>query len=75
MALKTFNLDEGTYKKYSSHCKKEGISMSKQIERFIAHEVAKLDTPRVNNVSTPVSRPILPKKSSVIDEHSMRKFC
>ena len=35
MALKTFNLDEETYKKFSEFCKENGISMSKQIEIFI----------------------------------------
>jgi len=35
MALKTFNLDEETYRKFSEFCKENGISMSKQIEIFI----------------------------------------
>ncbi len=74
MALKTFNLDESTYKKYSTHCKKEGISMSKQIERFIAQEIAKIETARTSTIQVP-SSPSRIKKSSGIDEHSMRKFC
>jgi len=35
MALKTFNIDEETYKRFSEICKNSGISMSKQIEVFI----------------------------------------
>ncbi|MEM4398088.1 MAG: hypothetical protein QW757_05715 [Candidatus Woesearchaeota archaeon] len=35
MALKTFNIDETIYKKFSDICKKNGMSMSKQIEFFM----------------------------------------
>ena len=35
MVLKTFNLEEQTYKKFSDFCKQNGISMSKQIDIFI----------------------------------------
>ena len=35
MVLKTFNLEEETYKKFSDFCKQNGISMSKQIDIFI----------------------------------------
>lgn len=39
MVLKTFNLSEETYKKFSKICKENGISMSKQIEFFIRSQV------------------------------------
>lgn len=39
MALKTFNLDEQTYKKFSGYCKENGLSMSKQVEIFIKAQV------------------------------------
>ncbi len=42
MALKTFNLDAEVYKKFSEHCKREGISMSRQVEKFIREELEKL---------------------------------
>jgi len=42
MALKTFNVDEAVYKNYSKHCKKKGISMSKQVENFLRAEMAKI---------------------------------
>jgi hypothetical protein len=35
MVLKTFNLEEETYKKFSKYCKEKGISMSKQVDLFI----------------------------------------
>ena len=35
MTLKTFNLDENTYRKFSEYCKENGLSMSKQIDIFI----------------------------------------
>ncbi len=35
MALKTFNINEDVYKRFSNICKSNGISMSKQIEIFI----------------------------------------
>ena len=57
MALKTFNIDEESYKKFSEFCRENGLSMSKQIEFFIksqleekpkvrAEYLAKLDTIR-----------------------------
>ncbi len=35
MVLKTFNVDEATYKQFSALCKAHGISMSKQIQMFM----------------------------------------
>ena len=35
MAMKTFNVDEAAYKKFSSFCKENGINMSKQVETFM----------------------------------------
>jgi antitoxin component of RelBE/YafQ-DinJ toxin-antitoxin module len=40
MALKTFNIDEKVYKKFSEFCKENGISMSKQIEIFIKAQMS-----------------------------------
>ncbi len=39
MVLKTFNLDEETYRKFSEFCKAHGISMSKQINIFINSQI------------------------------------
>lgn len=39
MVLKTFNLDEDTYKKFSEFCKEHGFSMSKQINIFINSQI------------------------------------
>lgn len=35
MALKTFNVEEAVYKKFSNFCKGHGVSMSKQVEMFM----------------------------------------
>jgi len=40
MVLKTFNLDEETYKKFSEFCREHGLSMSKQINIFIQAQMA-----------------------------------
>jgi len=39
MVLKTFNLDDQTYKRFSDFCKENGISMSKQIDIFIKSQL------------------------------------
>jgi antitoxin component of RelBE/YafQ-DinJ toxin-antitoxin module len=39
MVLKTFNLDEETYKKFSDFCRENGISMSKQVNIFIEAQI------------------------------------
>ena len=39
MALKTFNINEEVYDKFSKTCKEHGISMSKQIELFIESQI------------------------------------
>ena len=39
MVLKTFNLDEEIYKKFSEFCKENGISMSKQVNLFIQAQI------------------------------------
>jgi len=40
MVLKTFNLDEDVYKKFSEFCKSHGISMSKQVNIFIEMQMS-----------------------------------
>jgi len=35
MVLKTFNVGETVYKKFSDFCKGHGVSMSKQVEMFM----------------------------------------
>ncbi|MBI4919632.1 hypothetical protein HY837_06885 [archaeon] len=41
MVLKTFNVQEEVYKKFSSFCKELGISMSKQVEMFMENFISK----------------------------------
>jgi len=35
MSIKSFNVDENIYGKFSTYCKENGISMSKQVETFM----------------------------------------
>jgi len=35
MAIKTFNVQESVYKKFSDFCRGHGVSMSKQVEMFM----------------------------------------
>jgi antitoxin component of RelBE/YafQ-DinJ toxin-antitoxin module len=39
MVLKTFNLDEAVYSKFSHFCKNHGISMSRQVQIFMESQV------------------------------------
>ena len=39
MVLKTFNLDDETYRRFSESCKENGLSMSKQIDIFIKAQI------------------------------------
>jgi hypothetical protein len=39
MVLKTFNLEEEAYRKFSEFCKGHGLSMSKQINIFIESQM------------------------------------
>jgi len=39
MAIKTFNVDEESYRKFSQFCRENGLSMSKQVEIFIKSQL------------------------------------
>jgi len=39
MVLKTFNVTEEVYNKFSMFCREHGISMSKQVELFMESQV------------------------------------
>lgn len=43
MAKKTISLsvEEGVYEEYRKHCEKEGIILSKQVEKFMVEEIKK----------------------------------
>ncbi|MBM3229002.1 hypothetical protein FJZ26_01095 [Candidatus Parvarchaeota archaeon] len=38
MALKTFNIDQAIYARFLGFCRGHGISMSKQVEMFMASQ-------------------------------------
>jgi hypothetical protein len=70
MALKTFNVDDAVYKTYSKHCKKNGISMSRQIENFLRKEIEnmKIIAKEPEKIEERIS-------FSAIKEHPLRKYC
>ncbi|MBS3071993.1 hypothetical protein J4408_03310 [Candidatus Pacearchaeota archaeon] len=68
MGLKTFNLKEEIYKEFSEHCKKEGISMSKKVERFIKEETVRLKSKTIDKKE---GNDII----KVSDENSFKKYC
>jgi len=35
MSIKSFNVEDNTYKRFSEYCKESGLSMSKQIDFFM----------------------------------------
>ena len=39
MAIKTFNVDENIYAKFSQFCKEHGISMSRQVQLFMESQI------------------------------------
>ena len=41
MAIKSFNINEDVYNKFSGFCKENGISMSKQVEIFMESMIEK----------------------------------
>ncbi len=43
MAIKTFNVDEEVYGRFSEFCKAHGISMSRQVELFMESQIGKKD--------------------------------
>ncbi len=46
MALKTFNIDQDVYVRFSGFCKENGISMSKQVQIFMSSQVEEEPTAR-----------------------------
>jgi antitoxin component of RelBE/YafQ-DinJ toxin-antitoxin module len=39
MVIKTFNVSEDVYSKFSKYCKELGISMSKQVDTFMRSQI------------------------------------
>ncbi len=70
MGLKTFNLDNKIYEEFSKYCKKEGISMSKKVEKFIAEEVNK-----IKGLGKNAGLKTNERKIGVMKHHSFSKYC
>jgi ribosome-binding factor A len=73
MALKTFNVEEKTYKEFSKHCRKEGISMSKKVENFIRSELEKLKGVRKMPEIEQIDEKKIEKDFS--KEHPLMRYC
>lgn len=75
--LKTFNVDADIYEKYSKHCKKNGVSMSKQVENFLKNEVEKIGIK--TNISVKEVEKVNKKINSISElksgEHPLSKYC
>ncbi len=71
MVIKTFNIDEEVYKQFSTHCKKNGISMSKRVENFLKEEVSKINNKiaKKNIIDKPENNKI------TSGHHSFSKYC
>ena len=69
MALKTFNIDAEIYRRFSEHCKKHGISMSRKIENFIREETMKL---KGGNFEINDIKKVLKDKKVT---HPMERYC
>ncbi len=70
MGIKTFNIDEETYKQFSTYCKKNGISMSKRVEHFIKEEVSKIKD-KVHSVK----KQIIERKDVPVEKHTFSRYC
>ena len=79
MTLKTFNLDEEIYKRFSEHCKKNGISMSKRVENFIRKELENIKARKsdIGDFRLEIEKDVRPKPNLSLekDEHPMGKYC
>ncbi len=74
MALKTFNIDAKVYDKYSKHCKKKGMSMSRQIENFLRKEIEKM-TSGMEDVEVDTKKIQNKLVSELNIEHPLKKYC
>ncbi len=76
MVLKTFNLDANSYEKFSSHCKKHGISMSKKIENFIKSELENFGFKEKKEILKKTYKRIINyRKNEKSYEHPLCKYC
>ena len=78
--LKTFNINEEVYSVFSDYCKREGMSMSRKVEKFMEKEIEFLKNGNGEGFVSERKR-----DSHLIDknvkmngdnkEHSMGKYC
>ena len=79
MALKTFNIDDKSYKQFSEYCKKRGISMSKRVEHFIMKELEKINEHEAHHVNhqthSSSDKSSEDKHETPSEHHSFAKYC
>ena len=77
MTLKTFNIDDKSYKQYSEYCKKQGISMSKRVEVFIKKELEKIKGHHIpmKEIKNKLPQPTEPHHENPSEHHSFAKYC
>ncbi len=76
MALKTFNIDEQVYKQFSKHCKSEGLSMSKKVEKFIAKELEGIkNLSSQEGIKDKVEEERQRRIKDDNDQHPLMKYC
>ena len=76
MALKTFNVDAEIYRAFSDHCKREGISMSKKVEKFLKAELERLElNSKREKISASGEKEPSPSHVQESEEHIMGKYC
>ncbi len=74
MALKTFNIDAEIYKEFSKHCKSEGLSMSKKIEKFISAEIKRMKSGEIE-FKDKVEEERAKREWALHNEHPLGKYC
>jgi len=78
--LKTFNINEEVYSVFSDYCKREGMSMSRKVEKFMEKEIEFLKNGIKEEVVSGKKRDLnlVDKKASMGGDeknHSMGKYC
>jgi len=77
MSLKTFNIDEKSYKQYSEYCKKQGISMSRRVEVFIKKELEKINDHHIpiKEAKNKAQKNTITQNETPAEHHSFAKYC
>lgn len=81
MVLKTFNVDKEVYERYSKHCKKNGVSMSKKVDAFLRRELDRVMDMRGMELREDVIKGKISLDTKEfanepnLDVHPLQKYC